>query len=152
MVVVSIILALIIQTKTFDNEIKHLNNIINVDSNSKIEIKNFDVKDFAFRDKSNHHDFYDQKDDGDDYLQGLDKDELKYEKDWNYNFKQQLKINDILYNGKSIIKTSLGEINPNFSNDKNIELVLKGNFKIWKPIRLKDMSFSYQDVLLQQLE
>lgn len=113
--------------------------------NSKIKINNFKTKDFGFKENSSHQD---DEEDEDDSLKGLSGEELKYETDWNYSFKPKLKISDVMYNGQSIV--SSGEIKPDFSKNKIIELTLKGEFKTWKPIRMKDMVFSYESGLLQQ--
>lgn len=123
------------------------NNFIYVNNISKIKIDSFKIKDFGFKDKFDHED---NDEDEYDSFNGLDKEDLKYEKEWNYSFKPNLKINDVLYNGKSILKNSSYELKPDFTKDKNIQLTLKGSFKTWKPIRMKDMGFTYETCLLQQ--
>ena len=125
-----------------------LESSIKIESNKNISLKGFEIKDFGFR--KNIHEGNDQDEDEDEDFKDLDDNDRKYEKDWNYEHKPTLKIDDVLLDNKSILKTGTNEIKGDFSKDKNIDLTIKGKFRTWKPIRQKDMIFSYQTGLYQQ--
>ncbi|MFN8670753.1 MAG: hypothetical protein U0457_01560 [Candidatus Sericytochromatia bacterium] len=117
-----------------------------IKTDSNIKISSFEIKDFGFRD--NIHDNDDDDDEKD--FKDFNEEDRKYEKNWDYKHKPTLKINDVFFEGKSILKNGTGEIKTDFSKDKEVELTLKGVFKTWKPIRLKDMTFRYENGLYQQ--
>lgn len=118
---------------------------IKTEPNKNINLKSFEIKNFGFR-QNVHNEAEEAAEDFED----LNENDRKYEKEWNYEYKPALKIDDVLLDNKSILKTGISEINADFSKDKNIDLTIKGKFKTWKPIRLKDMTFSYESGLYQQ--
>ncbi|MFN8673708.1 MAG: hypothetical protein U0457_16730 [Candidatus Sericytochromatia bacterium] len=117
-----------------------------IKTDSNIKIGSFEIKDFGFRDNIHG----DDEDDDEKDFKDFNEEDRKYEKEWNYEHKPTLKINDVLFEGKSVLKNGTGEIKADFGKDKDVELTLKGVFKTWKPIRLKDMTFRYENGLYQQ--